>query len=377
MIKKLAVAQKFIYKKIISMNRIFLITVFIPTVISSLYYCFIASDVYISESRFVVRSPQKQSSTGLGSLLTGAGFSKSQDDTYTVRDYIESRDALSGLEKRLGTKKLFGDKNIDLFNRFAPFEFNESFEDLYQYYLKHIELSLESQSSILTLKTRAFSAGDARAINEALLEQSEALVNRLNERAREDMLQFATQQVELAQHKAQTAAMRVAQFRNSKGVIDPEKQSSIQLQQISKIQDDLLSTEAQIAQLKSLTRDNPQIEVLQKRADILRSAIATEKSHVAGNGEASLAGKAAEYQEVNLQREFADRQLASALSSLEQARNEAIQKQLYLERIAQPSTPDKALEPKRIHGVLATLAAGLLAWGILTLLFSAIAEHRD
>lgn len=359
------------------MNRIFLITVILPTIASCVYYGFIASDVYISESRFVVRSPQRQTTGSLGSLLSGAGFSKSQDDTYTVRDYIESRDALGELEKRLGTKNIFSDNSIDFFNRFAPFKFEDSFEDLYKYYSNHIELSLDNQSSILTLKTRAFSAKDARAINEALIEQSEALVNQLNERGRQDLLRFANQEVELAQKKAQAAALRVSHFRNSKGVIDPERQSSIQLQQISKIQEDLLSTQTQIAQLRSLTRDNPQIAALERRADVLKSAISSENSHVAGAGETSLAGKAAEYQEVNLQREFADRQLASALSSLEQARNEAIRKQLYLERVAQPSLPDKAMEPKRIHGIIATLAAGLLAWGILTLLFSAISEHRD
>lgn len=359
------------------MNRIFLITVIIPTIASCLYYGLIASDVYISESRFVVRSPQKQSAGSLGSLLTGAGFSRSEDDTYTVRDYIESRDALAELEKRLGTKTIFSSPHIDFFSRFAPFNFDDSFEELYKYYSNHIELSLDTQSSILTLKTRAYTSQDTRAINEVLLELSETLVNKLNERGRKDLLSFATEEVKQAQRAAQVATLNLSEFRNKKGVIDPERQSSLQFEKIGKMQEDLLTAQMQLAQLQSSTLENPQIVTLKKRISILSSAIASENSRIAGAGETSLAGKAASYQELNLQREFADRQLAAALSSLEQARAEAMKKQLYLERIASPSLPDKATEPRRIYGVVATLVIGFFAWGILTLLFSAIREHRD
>ena len=94
-------------------------------------------------------------------------------------------------------------------------------------------------------------------------------------------------------------------------------------------------------------------------------------------GDRSLANKAAEYQRLALDREFADKQLGSALASLEQARNEAQRKQLYLERIVQPSKPDMAMEPRRIRGVFTTLVLGLIAWGILSMLMAGVKEHQD
>ena len=51
-----------------------LIFVIIPTALSVIYFSFIASDVYISESRFVVRSPDKPAQTGLGVILKRFGF---------------------------------------------------------------------------------------------------------------------------------------------------------------------------------------------------------------------------------------------------------------------------------------------------------------
>ena len=65
------------------------------------------------------------------------------------------------------------------------------------------------------------------------------------------------------------------------------------------------------------------------------------------------------------------------MTSLEQARNEAQRKQLYLERIVQPSLPDVAVEPRRLRGVAATFLLGLVAWGILSMLIAGVREHQD
>jgi capsular polysaccharide transport system permease protein len=110
--------------------------------------------------------------------------------------------------------------------------------------------------------------------------------------------------------------------------------------------------------------------------DTLQMEIEGENNKVAG-GERSLANKAAEYQRLQLERDFADKQLASTMATLEQARNDAVRKQLYLERIVQPSKPDKAMEPRRIRGVIATLLLGLVAWGVLTMLIAGVKEHQD
>ena len=67
--------------RLASVSFILWLTVIIPTALAVIYFGLIASDVYISESRFVVRSPQRQAQTGLGALLQGTGFSRSQDDT--------------------------------------------------------------------------------------------------------------------------------------------------------------------------------------------------------------------------------------------------------------------------------------------------------
>lgn len=362
--------------KIAGVNRLFLATVVAPTIIATIYFGLIASDVYISESRFVVRSPERQSTSAFGMLLKGAGFSRSQDDSYTVQDFILSRDALQELKEKLEIEKAYSSSSVDAFSRFPALDWDDSFEALHRYYQKKVDIQLDSASSISTLTVKAFTPDDAVRINQQLLEMSERLVNQLNERGRQDMIRFASSEVTEAEKKAKAAALVLSSYRNQKGVIDPERQSTIQLQQVAKLQEELIATKAQLSQLKAFTKDNPQIPALQKRLETLQSEIEGENSKVAG-GERSLANKAAEYQRLQLERDFADKQLASAMASLEQARNDAVRKQLYLERIVQPSKPDKAMEPRRIRGLLATLLLGLIIWGILTMLIAGIKEHQD
>ena len=363
-------------KRFSGINRLFLMTVAAPTVLATLYFGLMASDVYVSESRIVVRSPDRQVATGLGALLKGAGFSRAQDDSYTVRDYVLSRDALKEIDDTLAVGKAFASDTVDRVSRFGGLDFDTSFEALHRYYQKKVDIQQDSASSITTLTVRAYAAQDAQNINQKLLELSEGLVNRLNERGRQDLISSAASEVAEAEAKSKSAALALSTYRNAKGVVDPERQATVQLQQVAKLQDELIATKTQLAQLKAFTPQNPQIPALQTRASTLQAEMAAETTKVTG-GELSLANKAAEYQRLALEREFADKQLASALASLEQARSEAQRKQVYIERIAQPSLPDVALEPRRLRSIVATFVLGLVAWGILSMLLAGVREHQD
>ncbi len=363
---------------LLGINKLFVLSVVLPTAIAIIYYGFYAADIFISESRFVLRSPQKQSQSGLvGALLQGTGFTRSQDDAYSVHDYIKSRDALKMLDDNLKLKAAYSEPKVDMLNRFAGIDGDDSFEALHKFYQKHVGIEYDTASSITALRTQAFTAKDAYLMNVDLLNMSEKLVNQLNDRGRRDLVFYAEQEVQEAERKAKTAAMAVSRFRSSNTVVDPEKQSAQQLIAVGKLQEELIATNNQLSQLKSLAPDNPQIPVLIVRASYLQKAINAETAKVAGSGTSSLTSKAANYERLSLDREFADKSLAFAMTSLTSAKNEAQRQQLYLERLVQPSLPDKAVEPRRIRSILATLILGLIAFGILSLFVSAVREHKD
>ena len=375
-VEKSIARSKPLSKYLKKLNGLFLLSVALPTLLAVVYFGLITSDVYISESRFVVRSPKQQTPTGLGALLQGAGFSRSEDDTHSVHDFILSRDALQKLNDKLKLDKAFSNPQIDLFSRFASFGIDESFEGLHKYYLKRVAIDTDTTSAISVLKVMAYNAEDAYRINTMLLEMSEGLINQLNERGRQDMIRFAASEVDTAEKKAKAASLALSGYRNEKAVFDPERQSAIQLQLVSKIQDELIATKTQLDQVRTFTPDNPQIPSLQKRASTLQAEIDSQMAKVAG-GSASLTNKAAQYERLALDRTFAEKQLGAALASLEQARNDAQRKQLYLERIVRPNKPDVAIEPRRLRAILATFLLGIISWGVLTILLAGVKEHKD
>nr|WP_254609203.1 hypothetical protein [Burkholderia lata] len=359
------------------LSPLFVLAVVIPTLASTVYYGVIASDVYVSEARFIVRSPERQQQSSLFSaLLQGTGFSRAQDDTYAVHDFILSRDALAELNKSDYLVSAFGASRADFFNRFPGLDRDRSFEALYKYYQRHVQVDYDTASSITTLQVRAYSAEEANHIAESLLEMSEGLVNKLNERARRDLIGSAQREEAAAEQRAKSAAVALSKYRDSATVFDPERQSLLQLQQVTGLQNALQEAEAQLQQLRTLTPKNPQIPALELRIKSLRDSIGQSVANVS-SGKSSLSGKASQYAMLQLEQTFAERQLASAMAALENARNEADRKQLYLERLVQPNLPDIAIEPKRLRSIVVVFVLGMIAWGILSLLLAGVREHHD
>ncbi len=354
-----------------------LTTVVVPTLIAILYYGLIASNVYISESRFVVRSPQRPAQTGfIGEILQSTGFVHSQDDTYSVRDFILSRDSVKVLDAGLSIKNHYSSSSIDMFDRFPGLFSDHSFEEFYRYYGKRVSVDYDPASSITVLTVRAYRAQDAFNINQKLVEMSEQLVNALNDRSRHDLVQFAEHDVQVAADKVRESAQLLSQFRDAHQIYEPNAQAGLQLQGVAKLQSELVATTRALAELRTLSPDNPQLAGLAARQSNLKRAIQSEGSKVTSK-DGSLSAFAPNYARLALDATFAEKQLATALAGLEGARSDATRKQLYLERLVQPSLPDKAMEPRRMRSIFTVFLFGLIFWGVAALLIASVKEHAD
>ena len=293
-------ARQTLMRRMKRMGLLFWLTVVAPTALAVLYFGLFASDVYISESRYVVRSPEKPQKAGIGMLLGSAGFGAASEEVRAAQGFIQSRDALRAINADEFARKAWGRDSVSVFDRFNPLGWSGSFEDLYKYYEGKVDAAYDSETGITVLTVRAFSAGEAQAINARLLQNAETLVNQLNERGRTDLVRFAEQEVAEAKTQAAHAAQELAGYRNRKGVIDPERQATVQLQMISKLQDELIGARMQLLQLTRAAGENPQIPLLKVRIAGLEKAIKEELGEVAGS-DGSLSATAAEYQRLQVE----------------------------------------------------------------------------
>lgn len=351
--------------------------IFLPSLVATVYFGLIASDRYVSEASFVVRSAAKPAMAGgLGSFLQLAGITRSQDDTFAVHEFMTSRDAISQLQAELPLREMFNRPEADFISAYPSILFGETGEGFHGYFERAISISYSSTTGISRLSVDAFRAEDAHAIAEKLLTLGEALVNKMNQSIHDDAVGFAEQDVAAAQDRLIHSQALVTAFRNRELTIDPEAGAKTLQELVAKLSAELAALRARIAELEASAPQSPLLPGLRTRAAAIEEQLARESQQVsAAGGDAGLAQKMSEYESLMIAHEFANEDLGRALAALELARSEARKQQLFLERVVQPSTPDTSNAPHRLQSLLAVLAANLVLALVGWFVWTGIREH--
>jgi capsular polysaccharide transport system permease protein len=347
----------------------------LPTLIAGVYYFAIASDLYLSEAKFIVRSPKQVQASGIGALLQSTGLSRAEDDTAAVQDFITSRDAVRKLERKNDLRDVFNRPEGDFVTRFPGiFFWRTDFEALFRRYDHFVSVETDTSTGVTTLAVKAYRPEDSEMLATALLTYSEQLINELNERARRDALDTARREVERAEQRISEIQKDLTAYRVKQKMLDPKTASGGVLELIGQMNAALATTRAQLGELLKNSPNSPQIPLVRTRIASLDSLIAEERAKLSGETD-SVVANLTEYERLTLERELAEKALASAFTSLEAARIEAQRQQLYLETIAQPNLADYPLYPKRVVSFAMVLATCLLVYGIAWLLVASAREH--
>ncbi len=357
-------------------RRWFVLFVIVPTLLATIYYMFIASDIYVSEARFVIKSPDQKRSqiSSLANIIQTTGLSGGQEQTNEILDYIRSRNALKDLDHTVHIRKRFASPVADPISRFPQPLMENTFEDLFKYYGKMVDTRLDTETGTAIVKVKAFTPQDAYTINRSLLDLSESLVNRLNARVQNKGISEAQKQVDLATSRAKSARVALAQYRNAASLIDPAKQAGGVIEIANTMVAERAALQAQLQTMQRLTPENPSIPALRNRISAISAQIASQDSRVAGSN-TGIASKLGGYENLLVEQEFATENLNVANAALVQARTEAQHQRFYLERVVDPNMPDMALLPQRLIAILTVAAAAVCLYFIGWMLIVGILEH--
>lgn len=354
----------------------FLVIVVLPTLIAAVYFMFIATPRYVSETRFIVRAPAHSQPSSLGIALQGVGLTSTQTDSFAVHEYIRSGDGLRELMTQVDVARVYGGRGADFFSRLPHPWQGGSFDDLYNGFKDYVTVGYDSSTGISTLRVEAFRGSDAKAINERLLLAGERLVNRLNERAVSDAVSQAEQTVAEAQLRLGQSQQELTVFRNRERFIDPARSATAGAELIGELAVNLATLKAERAQMAAGAPQSPQLPLLDGRIRALQAQIDIEQEKIVGDSD-SLAPKIGAYEELVLNRELAGRALTAATASLDSARLDARRQQLYLERIVDPTLPSEASKPRRLISLLAVLATCLIMYATGWLIWAGVRESKQ
>jgi capsular polysaccharide transport system permease protein len=357
--------------------------VILPTLVTAIYYLLIAAPMYESEAQFVVRDkneatmPAGSSGSG-GSMLQSFGLGGSQDTTAEeeVVQYLTARDVVTELQRDLHLRVLLKRPEADFLSRFPrPFE-GTTFENLYHGFQRFVNVGIDNETEIATLKVVGYRPEDAQAIAEAMLRDGESLVNSMNERTLTDTVGQAERQLADAEADATKAKTNLTDFRNHNRLVDPTVTAPADVQLLTGLEAQVATLKAQRAGLAASAPQSPQLPVLDRNIAGFEAQMNAERTREAGQAD-SLAPKLGEYERLLIDEDIAAKALTAAEGSLEGARLDASRKQLYLERVVSPDLPDKAEQPHRFRIIFTVLIASLVAYAAISLLVAGLREHRQ
>ena len=357
-------------------KRAFIMALVVPTVLAFIYFLAFASPMYVSHASFAVRSADASSSSGLdiaSMFLRTSG--STGNDAYIINDYIQSIDLAQDIDRELELVKHYSSRNHDMISRLWR---NPTQDELVRYWRWAVVPQLNVDTGIISLEVKAYTPEMAQALTRAVLSRSEALVNAMNERAQNDAVALAREEVSRAEDRVRKAQSAMREFRDTHNLIDPKMTAEGLQSLVSGLEAEATTLRTQISEAKSYMKaDAPLIKSLSQRLAAVEKQLSEEKLRVAGQNsvQGNLNALVADYEDLTIEAEFAQKQLVSAMTSLEQARIQQMAQSRYVVAYQQPTLPDESLYPRPFLFTLYVFAGMLLFLGIVSLIWASIREH--
>lgn len=355
--------------------RLALLFIVLPTILFFLYSFFWASPMYISETKFAVRSA---STSTAGVDFASQVFkipSSSLQDAKIVEEYLKSIDAFNDIDKELSLVSHYSSSDYDLFSRLWK---DPTVNEKQSFWNKVSFVTVNQDSNVVIFSVRAYTPDMAYNIASTALKESETLINKMNEKAREDAISIAQNEVKASEARLALAQDNLKNFRNKYKDLDLKSTATSYQSTILELEAKATELRTQISSMQAYMNENaPQITFLKSQLSGIEKQIAKEKSNITAatpNGD-SVNNLVAEYQRLIVEEEFANKQLVFSMTSLEQAKLEAQAKSLYVVTVSNPTMPDEDLYPEPFLFTLYLFLALSMIFIIVSVINAAIKEH--
>lgn len=344
----------------------------VPTLLGIFYFGFFLSDRYVTEARFALRpaigSVEKASPDQVG---TNAGVPHQMvaQDSLIATNYIVSRPMVEAIEKVLPLREMFARDSIDITSRFDP---DKPIERFVKYWHNRVETKIEAGSGIITLTVNAFDPEESLKLSEAILAESERMVNALSGRAREDAVAESQRELKLAEERMVKIRTAVAALRNREGVLDAQKTNDGNLKVIGELTTQRITLGVQLAlSLRDLAPESRRIQDLKTQIKDLDDNIARIQRQSASEDPEQkriLADSLTKFEAFDTDRTDAEKYFAKVLASNERARIVASRQIEFFSMIVQPVLAQSAQQPRRL--LMISLIAGGAALAFAAAVFT-------
>lgn len=361
----------------LSKIKSFGICVIIPSLLASIFFCFFASDRYVSGAGFTIRkinySPQ---SDLIGSVTGLPSGSSSISDSYIIVKFLNSRDMLERISKNFNLSEIYGRSSIDFISRMRS---GLKIEQVLSYWNKRTDSDYDPTSGIINFEVTTFDPVSSFEIAKFIHREVEMLTNILSEKAKSDSLKFANEEVSIAEDKLLNARLDIRHFRSDNNAVDISALSSAQLELLSDLEKQLSNILSRTEVLRgTLDYDAPSIKALEAKSKAIELQILSKSGGLKITGRDEKLSSLLSQQEVlESKKEFAESLYLSALKSLDNARKDTAKNQKYLATFSFPYLPEHPAFPRPLLHSFYFMAALSLLWGIFGLIYYSVLDQMQ
>jgi len=358
----------------------FLAMVAIPCAIAAWYLYDLAAERYASRAAFSIRSNESTAPVEIFGAITQLGGGTAAADGQILYDFIQSQQIVRQIADTLDLIAIYGRAPDDLLFALDP---DPPIEDLLEHWRRMVDVAVDPSSGILTVEARAFTPEDARKIARAVLDASIVLVNQLSDGARADTVRATRHELREAEKRLRAIRARLRAFRDIEQEVDPTLNAQAALALVAKLEEDRARAQVRLEELAVvLDQEAPQLRSLRRRITTLASRIAEERTRL-GTGRPAPDGSTrplsdivGDYEELLVDREFAETAYTATLAAHQQAEAEARRRHRHLAVHIEPTLSEEAEYPDRPLWLAAIALLSVAIWSITGLIIGNVRERR-
>lgn len=356
----------------------FLALVLLPGLVSAFYLFALAQDQYASRTGFMIRQEDGNSASSiLGGLsfLTGAGQGVNAG---VLHEFMQSQTMMQKVDARIDLRAHYavGWPSDAVYSIWA----DATNEELFRFWQRIFRLSYDSASGLIDVTVRARDPATAQRIAQVILDESQIMINQLNETARRDALTNADRELEQAVADLRTARGALTLFRAQSRIVDPISDIQGRLGVVSNLQQQLAQALVELDFLDPSTRvDDPRRAQLTRQIAVIRNRIEQERNFFGTTADPgsddSYPETIAQYEALSVDLEFAERNYTAALAARQAALSKASRQSLYLAAYIPPTLAQDAEFPQRFTLLALILGFLTMAWATLTLIYYSLRDR--
>ncbi|WP_394174902.1 hypothetical protein [Thalassotalea litorea] len=353
----------------------FTLFVVLPWIVIATYFLLWASPRFESHAQVIIRKPNAQLGDNASAPLLGNRAGTAAGDTQLISAFILSRDMLNHLQSELSLFEHYTSNQRDVISRLSGAASNDQF---LSYYQRHIVVDVDEASSVVSIKSQAYSGAYAQQLNQQIIAKSEDYINSIGQSLARKRLTFIEAEHRLIEDRLRKAKTDLLRFQQKYRLFDPQQEAQAVQQIAFKLEEVLSDKKTQLLALREYMQDSsPKIRSLQREINALEKQLMSEKQRLIsqkGQQDISFGEVLARYSAFQIKVDLAMQAYTSSLVSLERSRIEAYRQLQYMVVVESPTLPEDNTYPDKLYSLSLAAVVLIILFGIGKILIATIRE---